>query len=78
VTKAWWKLLGLAGAVGVVATGAVVARQERQRRAYTPDEVRERLRQRLAEAESSPAHEEPAGEAPEGARRSCWAFLNRR
>jgi hypothetical protein len=54
VAKAWWKWLGLAGAVGVVATGAAVARNERQRRAYTPDEVRERLQQRLTEAEDPP------------------------
>jgi len=46
----WWKWVGLAGLAGVAATGAAVARQERQRRAYTPDEVRERLHQRLAEA----------------------------
>ena len=46
-----WKLVGLAGLVGVVATGALVARRERERRAYTPDEVRDRLRQRLEEAE---------------------------
>ena len=48
---AWWKWLGIAGVVGVAATGAAVARQERQRRAYTPDEVRDRLHQRLAEAD---------------------------
>jgi hypothetical protein len=41
-----WKWLGLAGLAGVAATGAVVARKERQRRAYTPDEVRDRLRRR--------------------------------
>jgi hypothetical protein len=45
----WWKVLGLAGVVGVAATGAVVARAERRRRAYTPDEVRERLHARHAE-----------------------------
>ncbi|WP_199191229.1 hypothetical protein [Amycolatopsis sp. CA-126428] len=44
----WWKALGLAGLVGVAATGAVMARQERRRRAYTPDEIRERLHARLA------------------------------
>jgi hypothetical protein len=43
-----WKLLGLAGLAGVAATGAVVARKERQRRAYTPDEVRARLHERAA------------------------------
>ena len=48
----WWKLLGLAGMVGVAATGVVVTRAARQRKAYTPDEVRNRLRARHAEAES--------------------------
>ena len=43
---ALWKLLGLAGLAGVAASGAVVARAERRRRAYTPDEVRARLRER--------------------------------
>ena len=52
-----WKLLGVASAVGVVATGALVARDERARRAYTPDEVRDRLRER---AEGRPAGEGPA------------------
>lgn len=50
--RAWWKWLGLAGVVGVVATGAAVARKERARRAYTPEQVRERLHQRHAEAEA--------------------------
>ncbi|MCX5045937.1 hypothetical protein OG921_22465 [Aldersonia sp. NBC_00410] len=43
-----WKLAGIAGLVGVAATGVLVARSERQRRAYTPDEVRERLHARYA------------------------------
>jgi len=42
-----WKWLGLAGLAGVAATGAVVVRKERQRRAYTPEEVRDRLRSRV-------------------------------
>ena len=46
------KLLGLAGLAGVAASGAVVARAERRRRAYTPDEVRERLRERAASADA--------------------------
>ncbi len=46
----WWKILGLAGLVGVAATGAVVARSTRARAAYTPAEVRDRLRERHAEA----------------------------
>ncbi|EWC60457.1 hypothetical protein UO65_4270 [Actinokineospora spheciospongiae] len=45
-----WKFLGLAGVVGVAATGVAMTRAERQRRAYTPDEVRDRLRRRVAEA----------------------------
>ena len=46
-----WKIVGLAGLVGVVATGALVAKGERERRAYTPDEVRDRLQERLRTAE---------------------------
>jgi hypothetical protein len=42
------KLLGLAGLAGVAATGAVLARGERQRRAHTPEEVRTRQRERHA------------------------------
>ena len=43
--------MGLAGLAGVAATGVVLARAERRRRAYTPDEIRERLHARVAEAE---------------------------
>jgi hypothetical protein len=50
-----WKIAGLAGFVGVAATGVVIARSERRRRAYTPDEIRERLHARLAEAEAGSA-----------------------
>jgi hypothetical protein len=46
-----WKLAGLASVVGVVATGALLARSERERRSYTPDEVRDRLRQRYEAAQ---------------------------
>jgi hypothetical protein len=49
----WWKVLGLAGFVGVAATGVVIARAERQRRACTPQEIRERLHARLAEASAA-------------------------
>ncbi|GIJ46527.1 hypothetical protein Val02_34130 [Virgisporangium aliadipatigenens] len=45
----WWKVLGLAGVVGVAATGVVIARAERKRRAYTPEEIRERLQTRHAD-----------------------------
>jgi hypothetical protein len=50
-SRQWWKIVGLAGVAGVVASGAVVARSQRRRAAYTPDEVRARLQQRYAEAE---------------------------
>jgi hypothetical protein len=46
----WWKVLGLAGLAGVAASGVVIARAERRRRAYTPEEIRERLRDRHAQA----------------------------
>lgn len=45
-----WKWIGLAGLAGVAATGALLARSERQRAAYTPEQVRERLRARHREA----------------------------
>ncbi len=40
----------MAGFVGVAATGAVIVRDQRRRRAYTPDEIRDRLHARHAEA----------------------------
>jgi len=45
----WTKALGLAGILGLAATGAVVAREERKRRAYSADEIRDRLQERYAE-----------------------------
>jgi hypothetical protein len=59
----WWKVLGLAGFAGVTATGVVIVRAERSRRAATPEEIREQLHTRLAQAEA----QEPgaaAGAAP--------------
>lgn len=47
-----WKWIGLAGVVGVAAGGVLVVRDQRRRRAYTSDEVRARLHQRLAESTS--------------------------
>ncbi|MER7502731.1 hypothetical protein AB0L05_06575 [Nonomuraea pusilla] len=46
----WWKMLGLAGIAGVAATGVAMARAERRRRAYTPEEIRARLRERVEAA----------------------------
>jgi hypothetical protein len=47
-TRPSWKLLGLAGVAGVAATGVVVARKRRAHVDLEPDELRERLRARLA------------------------------
>lgn len=47
-----WKWIGLAGVAGVVAGGALVVRDQRKRRAYTPDEIRARLHQRLADSDA--------------------------
>jgi hypothetical protein len=49
----WWKVLGVAAFVGVAATGVAVARAERRRRAYTPEEIRARLHARLAEVSAT-------------------------
>jgi hypothetical protein len=49
----WWKVVGLAGLVGVAATGVVIARGERRRRAYTPDEIRSKLHERYEAAQQT-------------------------
>jgi hypothetical protein len=65
-----WKLLGLAGAAGVAATGVVVARRRRAHTDYDPVELRERLHRRLAEVApdadpgAPPAPPAPAGDDP--------------
>ncbi|MET0897239.1 MAG: hypothetical protein ABWY45_04915 [Mycobacterium sp.] len=46
-----WKLIGLAGVVGVAAGGVLVARDQRRRNSYTPNEIRARLHRRLEESE---------------------------
>jgi hypothetical protein len=43
----------MAGVAGVVAGGALVARDQRKRNSYTPDDIRSKLHQRLAEAQRS-------------------------
>ena len=55
--RARWKLLGLAGVAGVAATGVVVARQRRDVEEHSPEDLRERLHSRLAEAEAVAADE---------------------
>ena len=47
-----WKWIGLAGVAGVVAGGALVVRDQRKRRAYTADQIRAKLHQRLAESDA--------------------------
>jgi len=57
-----WKLLGLAGVAGVAATGVVVARKRRSHVELDPDELRERLRTRLAEVPR--LEDEPGAPSP--------------
>ena len=49
-----WKWIGVAGITGVAATGVVLARDERERRAYTPDDVRARLHERAGQLAAEP------------------------
>jgi hypothetical protein len=55
-----WKLIGVAGLAGVAATGVVVARRRRAQQDYEPEELRERLHERLADVESSADDAPPA------------------
>jgi hypothetical protein len=48
-----WKALGLAGLAGVATTGAIIARNQRARTQLTPEEIRDRLHRRLAEADAA-------------------------
>lgn len=58
------KLLGVAGIVGVAATGAVLVRHERHRRAYSADEVRARLQGRVAGVATADADPDLAPDWP--------------
>ena len=59
--KVPWKIVGLAGVAGVTAaTGVVVARKRRDQTEYDPDELRDKLHSRVAEAAES---DEPLAEA---------------
>ncbi|WP_253792520.1 hypothetical protein [Nocardia amikacinitolerans] len=76
----WWKAVGLAGVAGVVATGVVVVRAERRRRAYTPDQVREQLHRRFAQATSSEATAEivaPVTQDADGIRGRIRRFVGK-
>jgi hypothetical protein len=48
-----WKLLGLAAAVGIAATGTALVVRRRHWRHYDADELRTRLHDRLAAAEAA-------------------------
>jgi hypothetical protein len=54
----WWKWLGIAGLVGAAAVGAVAVQRRRVARHWVevpPDELRQRLRARLAAASGTSA-----------------------
>ena len=54
-----WKVIGLAGVAGVAAGGVAVAREQRKRNSYTPDEIRSKLRERV-DGSSGAAPESPS------------------
>lgn len=54
----WWKVLGIAAFAGVAAGGVLIARDERRRLAYTPEEIRERLHARIAEEHAGDAEDD--------------------
>ena len=58
-----WKLVGLAGVAGVAATGVVVVRKRRAQEDLTPEELRERLRARLAAVPSASGGDQPPAAA---------------
>jgi hypothetical protein len=55
----WAKWVGLAALVGVAATGVAVVRSRRQWRSYDTDELRARLHDRLAAAQSAEPSDSP-------------------
>ncbi len=74
-----WKVLGVAGVAGVAATGVVLARTDRRRRALEPDDVRALLHERHQEAvlaERERPVSPPAGdEAEPGCLTTGWGRL---
>lgn len=58
-----WKVVGLAGVAGVAATGVIIARDQRRREQLTPDQVRDRLHERLNHADPAQMADDPAQEA---------------
>jgi hypothetical protein len=66
-----WKALGVAGLAGVAATGVILARDRRQRAQLTPEEIRARLHERVAEAEAT--RDDTAGDQPPSTESSARA-----
>jgi hypothetical protein len=66
-----WKVLGVAGLAGVAATGVAVARAERRRRAYEPDDIRARLHERHQEALETASAPDPPTAADPGPPEGC-------
>jgi hypothetical protein len=72
VKRPSWKVVGLAGVAGVAATGVVVARNRRAHAPLEPDELRERLRGRLAEVDNrSPGGSHPLAQGLAGHRQGA-------
>jgi len=67
-----WKALGLAGVAGVAAAGVIIAREQRQRTQLSPEEVRARLHERLAQAAAAPTSATGPGVADTAATLPWW------
>jgi hypothetical protein len=60
----WQKVLGVAAFAGVAATGAVIIRDQRRRRAYTPEQIKDRLHARLAQSAEATGKRPAPGRCP--------------
>ncbi|MEP7091394.1 MAG: hypothetical protein ABI776_14945 [Nocardioidaceae bacterium] len=58
-----WKALGVAGLAGVAATGAIIARDRRQRAQLTPEQIRRRLHERVDRDGSQPGSTDSSARA---------------
>ena len=73
-----WKALGLAGLAGVAATGVIIARDQRKRSDLTPEEIKDRLHQRLGRSRehrsSQDAQRRAAARRPLSSALAGWAW----
>jgi len=60
----FWKVLGIAAFAGVAAGGVLIARDERRRQAYTPEEIRDRLHARIEDEPDDADADATADAAP--------------